>query len=227
METEDFWKNKTVLITAGPTKEYLDPVRFITNESSGKMGFAIAEYLNTLDADVYVVSGPITIKNDFPVDKVIHVTTALEMSKACKKLFSHIDVAIFTAAVADYRPKIESKEKIKKTGDEMEITFIKNPDIALEFGKVKRDDQLSIGFALETTNIMEYGKDKLIKKNFDFVVINSPNLAGEGFGGDTNRVSILTSNFEMTHFNKKSKKMVAEDIIQFVENSCLTSKILK
>lgn len=221
MKTKDFWKNKTVLVTAGPTKEYIDPVRFITNESSGKTGYAIAEYLNQLGADVCVVSGPITIKNDFPVDKVIHVTTALEMYKACKKLLPHIDVVIFAAAVADYRPKEESKEKIKKTGDEIEITLIKNPDIALEFGKVKRENQLSIGFALETTNIFEYGTEKLIKKNFDFIVINSPNLAGEGFGGDTNRVSILTSNLEITHFDKKSKKMVAEDIIEFTAKNLL------
>lgn len=103
----------------------------------------------------------------------------------------------------------------------MDITFIKNPDIAYDFGRVKREDQISIGFALETTNIMLYGQEKLIKKNFDFVVINSPNLPGERFGGDTNRVSILNSQFELTHFEKKSKKMVAIDIIEFTATNLL------
>lgn len=218
----NFWINKKVLITAGPTKEYLDPVRFITNESSGKMGYALAEKLDELGAEVILISGPVQIQSEFPCDKIRHVVTALEMYEESKAHFGEIDVAIFAAAVADYRPLSESKEKIKKKGEELTITFIKNPDIAYEFGKVKKLNQISIGFALETNDIVFHAKEKLVKKNLNFVVINSPNLQGEGFGGDTNRISILAKHKSITNFELKSKKEVANDILAYSELSILS-----
>lgn len=219
MKAKKFWSNKKVLVTAGPTKEYLDPVRFITNESSGKMGYAIAEELNNLGADVVLISGPVQIQHSFPIDKIIHINTAQEMLVESQKLYAKIDTAIFAAAVADYRPKIEEKQKIKKVENEMQITFVKNPDIAYEFGKVKNDKQLSIGFALETNNILENSTSKMTKKNFDFIVMNSPNEIGEGFGFDTNRISILTKMKKIEYFKLKDKKEVAKDIVQFVSQN--------
>jgi phosphopantothenoylcysteine decarboxylase/phosphopantothenate--cysteine ligase len=213
---QNFWKNKSVLITAGPTKEYLDPVRFITNESSGKMGYAIAEFIESLGANVHLVSGPIQIQHSFSVDKIIHVETANEMFEESKKLFDQVDVAIFTAAVADYKPKEKAVNKIKKKGEELEIIFVKNPDIAFEFGKVKKDNQLSIGFGLETNDLLINGTEKLEKKKFDLIVLNSPKI-GEGFGYDTNKVTILDRNKKVTYYPLKSKKDIAFDLISNIE----------
>ncbi len=209
-------KNKKILITAGPTREYIDPVRFISNESSGKMGYAIAEALNTLGADVYLISGPVTITSNFPKNKIISVQTAKEMFSKCKLLFDKVDIAIFCAAVADYTPKITSDIKIKKIEDETTLTLVKNTDIAFEFGEIKKPNQKSIGFALETNNVLENGKSKLAKKNFDLIVLNSPNK-NEGFGYDTNKISILTKDLSLTEFALKSKQEVAIDIVRTIE----------
>lgn len=209
-------KNKKILITAGPTREYIDPVRFISNESSGKMGYAIAEALNNLGADVYLISGPVTITSNFPKNKIISVQTAKEMFSKCKLLFDKVDIAIFCAAVADYTPKITSDIKIKKIEDETTLTLVKNTDIAFEFGEIKKPNQKSIGFALETNNVLENGKSKLAKKNFDLIVLNSPNK-NEGFGYDTNKISILTKDLSLTEFALKSKQEVAIDIVRTIE----------
>lgn len=206
-------KGKRILITAGPTKEFIDPVRFISNASTGKMGYAIAEELYNEGADVILVTGPTSIGSKLPKENVVHVKSALEMLEVCKKHFQQIDVAIFTAAVADYRPMMTEHSKIKKNDDRMTLELIKNPDIAYEFGMVKSVNQISIGFALETDNLIAYGEGKLKKKNFDFIVLNTTNEKGEGFGYDTNKISILSKDLSLKHFQLKSKTEVAKDII--------------
>lgn len=208
---------KRILITAGPTKEFIDPVRFISNASSGKMGYAIAEELSGKGADVILVSGPTNIKCNSSQIKIVQVITALEMLQACQHYFDSVDIAIFSAAVADYRPLIMESSKIKKNDETMTIQLTKNPDIAFEFGKVKQSNQLSIGFALETDNIIEYGIGKMQKKNFDFIVLNTTNENGEGFGFDTNKISLLFKDNSIKHFSLKSKKEVASDIITSLE----------
>ena len=217
-------KNKKILVTAGPTREYIDPVRFISNESSGKMGYSIAEALHQMGADVILVSGPVTIDSSFPKHKINSVLTAQQMYEACKQYFEIIDIAIFCAAVADYTPKITSDIKIKKIENETTLLLQKNIYIAFEFGKVKQQNQKSIGFALETNNIYENAIGKLKKKNFDLVVINSPNI-NEGFGYDTNKITIVDKDFALHAFPMKNKKDVASDIIDCIKNSYYTQKI--
>lgn len=202
--------NKKILITAGP-REYLDPVRFISNQSTGKMGYAIAETLHSLGADVNLVSGPVAIISNFPKEKIIAVETGKQMYVECQKLFSQVEIAIFCAAVADYTPKITSEIKLKKIENEITMEFIKNVDIAYEFGKVKTPQQKSIGFALETNNVLENAASKLHKKNFDCIVANSPNK-NEGFGFDTNKIAILKRDLTLTEYPLKSKQEVAQDI---------------
>lgn len=205
--------NKKVLITAGPTREAIDPVRYISNHSSGKMGYAIAEAFLEAGATVILVSGPVNLKLVHSRLVIIPVISALDMQSACQTWFDQIDIAVFAAAVADYRPKTVSNSKIKKLGTELELTMIKNPDIAYEFGLEKKDNQLSIGFALETQNEMVYALDKLYKKNFDLIVLNSPNDKEAAFGYDTNKVTILNRELEMLDFGLKTKSAVAKDIL--------------
>lgn len=209
-------KGKKILLTVGLTREYLDPVRFITNESSGKMGFAIAEELIKESAELIIISGPVTIQTKVSEVCIKKVTTALEMYEECQKHFNDIDIAIFTAAVADYRPRHQATSKIKKDGDVAIVEFIKNPDIAAEFGKIKLPNQISVGFALETDNVIENAQEKLTKKGFDMIVINSPKV-GEGFGYDTNKVSIITKGQDIQDYPIKSKSEVAKDIVEMIK----------
>lgn len=206
-------KGRKILVTAGPTKEFIDPVRFISNASSGKMGYAIANQLYKLGADVTLVTGPTNIKSNLPENKIHQVISALEMLDVCSSYFKQIDVAVFTAAVADYRPLSMESSKIKKNENTMSVELVKNPDIAFEFGKLKSNNQISIGFALETDNIIEYGTSKMAKKEFDFIVLNTTNNSGEGFGFDTNKISILHKNLSLKSYALKSKDEVANDII--------------
>lgn len=205
-------KGKRVLVTAGPTKELIDPVRFISNSSSGKMGYAIANALVEKGAEVILVSGPTDLKINAFKCKVIPVTTALEMLRACQYYYSKIDAAVFSAAVADYRPLAMEQSKIKKKTDTLTLELTKNPDIAFEFGKVKKANQISIGFALETDNLLEYGKDKMKRKKFDFIVLNKTGEEGQGFGYDTNKVSVLFKDESVKSFPMKSKNEIAFDI---------------
>ncbi|MFN8267648.1 MAG: bifunctional phosphopantothenoylcysteine decarboxylase/phosphopantothenate--cysteine ligase CoaBC [Chitinophagales bacterium] len=207
---------KKVLVTAGPTYEALDPVRFIGNHSSGKMGIAIATLLNNLGATVHLVLGPSKLAVPSAI-KVSHVFSAQEMYAVCKKEFSTLDIAIFAAAVADYTPKSVATQKIKKSDTEFSITLKKNVDIAFEFGKVKNSKQLSIGFALETNEELKHAKEKLTKKNFDIVVLNSLNDKGAGFQFNTNKITIVNRNNKNTKFELKSKEEVAADIILEIE----------
>ncbi|MEO5582132.1 MAG: bifunctional phosphopantothenoylcysteine decarboxylase/phosphopantothenate--cysteine ligase CoaBC [Saprospiraceae bacterium] len=210
-------KNKKVLITAGPTHEAIDPVRFIGNSSTGKMGIALAEALANLDAEVTLILGPTQLTPGNEKIKVIHVTSARDMLKATSKYHTKADVAIFSAAVADYRPGTISPEKIKKTPDEINLSLIKNPDIAYEMGRRKNKHQIHIGFALESTTGEEYAKEKLKKKKFDLVVLNSLTDPGAGFAGDTNKATFYFKNNKSKKFELKSKMEVAHDIIETIE----------
>src|ERR1700750_493295 len=184
-------KNKKILITAGPTREAIDPVRYISNHSTGKMGYALAECFLQQGATVFLVSGPVHIRLMHPNLKIVHVNSASEMYLACCRYFEQADIAVFAAAVADYRPHTVASQKIKKDQGSFSIRMVKNIDIAFEFGKTKRPDQLSVGFALETENELKNATDKLDRKNFDMVILNSMNDDQSGFGFDTNQVSII------------------------------------
>lgn len=203
---------KKILITAGPTYESIDPVRFIGNHSSGKMGFDIAQAAANSGAEVLLISGPSHITISHPNVKVIRVQSALEMFKACDQYFDTVDVFIGAAAVADYRPKVVAQEKIKKQNDSFTIELEKNPDILASLG-AKKKNQFLIGFALETTNEIEHAKQKIVSKNLDLIVLNSLRDQGAGFGKPTNKVTFITREFEIESMELKSKEAVALDII--------------
>ena len=205
-------KGKKVIITSGPTHEAIDPVRFIGNHSSGKMGVALAESFRNAGAEVHVISGPAQFIPEGVI--VTKVNSASEMLEETKKRFQSCDIAVFAAAVADYKPANPSVEKIKKSENSLEINLIKNPDIAYELGKQK-NGQFNIGFALETTKEETYAKEKLQKKNFDLIVLNSLNDTGAGFQNDTNKVTFFDKNNKEVKFELKSKKEVASDIVDY------------
>ncbi|ALD21526.1 phosphopantothenoylcysteine decarboxylase [Hymenobacter sp. DG25A] len=206
-----------VLITAGPTYEPLDPVRFIGNHSTGKMGYALAEAFATEGADVALISGPTNLPD--PVHARIHtqrVETADQMYAAAAAIAPTADVWVFAAAVADYKPRHVAENKIKKDGDTLTLELVKNIDIAGTLGKTKRPEQFSVGFALETNNEEDNARDKLRRKNFDMVVLNSLRDAGAGFRHDTNKVTLLTADGQMSIFELKPKAAVAHDIVAAV-----------
>ncbi len=209
-------QDKKVLITAGPTHEAIDPVRFIGNYSSGKMGYALAEECKNRGADVTLVSGPVSISKPDGV-KVIDVKSASEMLDACLQNFPDTDIAIMNAAVADYTPAYSADKKIKRTKDDMFIELKPTKDIAAELGKIKKKHQSLIGFALETDNEEKNASGKLKKKNLDFIVLNSLQDKGAGFGYDTNKISILYQDNNIKKFELKSKQEVAKDIIDEIE----------
>jgi len=204
-------RNKKVLITAGPTYEAIDPVRFIGNHSSGKMGYALAETATSLGAQVILVSGPTHINTVSKSIQRIAVTTAEEMYKACHKHFNEVNVAILSAAVADFRPKIKADQKIKKEGASLSIELEPTKDILASLGEIKKN-QILVGFALETENELENSKKKLIKKNLDLIVLNSLNDKGAGFGSETNKITIINKDGQVKGFDLKSKTEVASDI---------------
>jgi len=204
-----------VLITAGPTYENIDPVRFIGNHASGKMGFALAEEFVSLGAFVHLISGPVSLNPPNGV-KTTFVQTAAEMHEACLHVFETADITIMAAAVADYKPTFQAQQKIKKTDNLISIELVKNPDILADMGMRKKPNQLLIGFALETNNEFEFAAEKLQKKNLDIIVMNSMNDAGATFGHDTNKVSILSKTGTVEHGSLKSKREVAKDIAQFI-----------
>jgi phosphopantothenoylcysteine decarboxylase/phosphopantothenate--cysteine ligase len=208
------FQNVKVLITAGPTREAIDPVRFISNHSSGKMGYAIAEEFLQLGAEVILVSGPVCIQLQHPRLEIVKINSATDMYLACCNYFEKIHIAVFAAAVADYRPERIAKHKIKKEEASFIVKMVKNIDIAFEFGKIKRPHQLSVGFALETNDEINHAISKLNRKNFDFVVLNSMNDAQAGFGYDTNKISIFSRAGEQKMFPLKAKSEVAADIVK-------------
>lgn len=208
-------KGKRVLVTAGPTYEAIDPVRFIGNHSSGKMGFAIAEELAREGATVNLVSGPTDQHANHPGITVKHVISAEEMYQACTAVFNETDITVLAAAVADYRPAVRATEKIKKNGS-MTLELTKTHDIAASLGKLKHNDQFVVGFALETEQEQENALKKLESKNFDLIVLNSLKDEGAGFGHDTNKITIIDRDHKITSFALKEKKAVAKDIVQTI-----------
>ncbi len=208
-------KGKKILITAGPTYEAIDPVRFIGNHSSGKMGFDIAQSATNLGASVILVSGPTHLKIDNHLINVVPVVSAQEMYDACHLYFSEVDVVIAAAAVADYKPKNITLQKIKKEANEFTIELEKTKDILFSLGEIKKN-QFLIGFALETENEIENAKLKIQKKNLDLIVLNSLNDEGAGFGKPTNKVTFIDKNFMVEPMELKSKEVVADDILNKV-----------
>lgn len=212
-------EGKTVLITAGPTYEAIDPVRFIGNHSSGKMGFSLAEEAAKRGAKVILISGPSSLKPSHQSIDLHRVTSAKEMLSKVFEYYETIDIGIASAAVADYAPKVVASEKIKKNEDTFSIELIKNPDILKTMGE-KKSHQFLVGFALETQNEEENAKGKLAKKNLDMIVLNSLRDEGAGFKNDTNRIKIFTQT-EKLEFDLKSKENVAKDILDCIESQLL------
>jgi phosphopantothenoylcysteine decarboxylase/phosphopantothenate--cysteine ligase len=205
-------KGKKILITAGPTYEAIDPVRFIGNHSSGKMGFDIAKSAANLGAEVILVSGPTHLSVSHSLIKVVPVVSAQQMYDACHEYFNEVDVAIAAAAVADYKPKVVANQKIKKTDASFSIELEKTKDILELLGKIK-NKQFLIGFALETENEIENAKLKIQKKNLDLIVLNSLQDEGAGFGKSTNKVTFIDQFFTIEPMLLKSKEEVANDIV--------------
>ena len=212
-------KNKTVLITAGPTYEAIDPVRFVGNHSTGKMGYALAEQAANLGAKVILVSGPVSLSPEHEAIKLVKVQSAREMHEACMKYYDGTTISIMAAAVADYRPEEVADKKIKKNSDTLSISLVKNPDIAADLGSRKKAGQMNVGFALETDNEAANAQKKIASKNLDFIVLNSLNDAGAGFGHDTNKITIIDRHNNSESFELKSKKDVARDILNVIINA--------
>lgn len=208
-------KGKKVLVTAGPTNEAIDPVRFIGNHSSGKMGIALAKECRQRGAAVVLVLGPVFINDDLSNMTVIRVTSSDEMYNACHDHFKNTDIALMAAAVADYKPATVSHQKIKKKDAGLELSLVKTKDILQSLGAIKTASQILLGFALETENEAQNALAKLQSKNADFIVLNSLN-DGAAFGSDTNKITIYTKNGDAVKFEQKSKAAVAKDIIDTV-----------
>jgi phosphopantothenoylcysteine decarboxylase/phosphopantothenate--cysteine ligase len=208
-------QGKKALVSAGPTYEAIDPVRFIGNHSSGKMGYAIAKQLQKLGAEVTLVSGPTSLEIPAGIER-INVQSAAEMLAACSKHFEESDITVMSAAVADYTPTEVANKKIKKKAEDFSIALKKTTDILASLGKVKKDHQTLVGFALETNNELENAIDKLKRKNLDFIVLNSMQDKGAGFAHDTNKVTVINKNAEVLSFDLKSKDEVAKDICELI-----------
>ncbi|MDD2412697.1 MAG: bifunctional phosphopantothenoylcysteine decarboxylase/phosphopantothenate--cysteine ligase CoaBC [Bacteroidales bacterium] len=217
LSNDKILKNKKVLITAGPTYEAIDPVRFIGNHSTGKMGFAIAQACAEKGADVTLISGPVALETP-PNVKRIKVVSTEEMFQACLTHFPSSEITIMAAAVADYKPTNISSIKLKKTNDHMQLNLSKTTDILSTLGKQKRENQCLVGFALETNDEIDNAIKKLHTKKLDFIVLNSLNDDGAGFAFDTNKISIIDKDAQITNFPLKSKKEAAQDILNTIIN---------
>lgn len=213
LQVEKPWSGKRILITAGPTHERIDPVRYIGNDSTGKMGYALAEACAERGAHVFLVSGPVQLRMDHPLVQRLDVTSAAEMHQEAVRLFPEVDAAILCAAVADFTPECTYDQKMKRQGADLVVRLKPTQDIAAHLGSIKQPGQTLVGFALETHEEADHAREKLIRKNLDFIVLNSLNDAGAGFGYDTNKVSILTAEGYTFEHSLKSKKEVAEDIL--------------
>ncbi|OFX87428.1 MAG: phosphopantothenoylcysteine decarboxylase [Bacteroidetes bacterium GWF2_33_16] len=208
--------NKTILVTAGPTYEPIDPVRFIGNFSTGKMGFAIAEKLAEQGANVFLITGPTQLSTQNKSITRVDVQTADEMYENAVKYFSSCDAAIMSAAVADFKPVTKEDHKIKRGKENFQIELVPNKDIAAELGKLKTSKQVLVGFALETNDEFLNAIKKINTKNLDFIVLNSLNDKGAGFGFDTNKITIIDSAEKQYQFNLKSKSNAAVDIVNML-----------
>lgn len=210
-------KGKKVLITAGPTYEKIDPVRFIGNYSSGKMGYALAESCARRGAEVTLISGPVQVKAQHPSIKVTKVESAHQMHETAIEAFPTSDAAILCAAVADFTPEVKADQKIKREKEDLILKLVPTEDIAAALGKIKKENQCLVGFALETNNELANARHKLEKKNFDFIVLNSLQDAGAGFQCDTNKITIVDKE-KATPYPLKTKTEVADDIIDRLAN---------
>ncbi|SHE61010.1 phosphopantothenoylcysteine decarboxylase / phosphopantothenate--cysteine ligase [Seinonella peptonophila] len=208
-------KGKHVLITAGPTIEPLDPVRYFSNYSSGKMGYAMAQAAYELGAKVTLISGPVSLDPPLGV-QTVQVKSAQEMYEAVMQNLVHADIVVKTAAVADYRPETIAKQKIKKESDSLTIQMVKNQDIAWEIGKQKREDQILIGFAAETDHLADHAKEKLARKGLDYIVANDVTVAGAGFSTDTNIVTLYGRDGEEWTLPKLTKIEVARRLLTYI-----------
>jgi phosphopantothenoylcysteine decarboxylase/phosphopantothenate--cysteine ligase len=207
---------KRVLITAGPTREAIDPVRYVSNHSTGKMGYALAQAFAYAGAQVTLVSGPTSLPVPDESIQVIPVESAREMYEAAKEYFPWTELAILTAAVADYRPAHPAVQKIKKKGETLDLELLRTVDIAASLGEQKRDGQLLVGFALETDNELANAMEKLQRKNMDYIVLNSLNDAGAGFAHDTNKITVIDKEERIRYFELKSKQKAARDIMEII-----------
>ncbi|MHC1780519.1 MAG: bifunctional phosphopantothenoylcysteine decarboxylase/phosphopantothenate--cysteine ligase CoaBC [Bacteroidales bacterium] len=215
-------KGKRVMITAGPTVEKIDPVRFISNHSTGKMGYALADEFARRGALVTLISGPVNISTHSNSINIIKVNSASEMFQESMKIYeAGSDIALFAAAVSDFTPSTVESSKIKKSESGINISLLPTKDIAFEAGKIKKDGVIHIGFALETDNERENALSKLSKKRLDAIVMNSLNDPGAGFGSDTNKVTIISRSGDITEYKLKEKTEVASDIVNYIENSFL------
>lgn len=212
LQEEQLLKGKKVLISAGPTQEALDPVRFISNHSSGKMGYEIARAAADMGAEVTIISGPVQLKAPQGVN-VISITSAMDMFEAFQREYQNYDILIKAAAVGDYRPATIAEDKIKKQGDTLEVTFIKNPDILAYLGEHKLPHQVVCGFAMETQNLIENATSKLQKKNCDMIVANNLRVEGAGFQNDTNIVTMIEKDTQKT-LDKMSKYEVGKVLLR-------------
>lgn len=210
--------DKKILVTAGPTYESIDPVRFIGNHSSGKMGYAIAQALLDQGAQVCLISGPTKLTIEHPNLELVRITSAERLLAETQKRWPEMDGGIFAAAVADFRPETVEDQKIKKKDDQMELKLVKNPDVLAWAGANKSSQQVLVGFALETQDLLKNGTEKLQKKHLDFIVLNTLEDKEAGFGVDTNKISILDRNNNFRSFELKSKTAVAADIVEYYIN---------
>lgn len=207
---------KQALVTAGPTYEQIDPVRFIGNNSSGKMGLMLAEELANRGAKVDLIVGPSNINTSHNLIKLTRVKSADEMFEAVSEKFPKTDISVFAAAVSDYKPVSAATQKIKKSDPNLDLTLVKNKDIALQMGNLKKANQFNVGFALETENEAFHAQEKMKKKNFDMIVLNSLNDEGAGFSVDTNKVTIFSVKEEPKPYDLKSKRLVAADVVDTI-----------
>lgn len=208
--------NKKVLVTAGPTQESIDPVRYIGNHSTGKMGYALAEAFAASGAEVILVSGPVSLETRDPGIRLVRVTSAAEMFEACRHVIGEVDVAVFNAAVSDFTPAEISASKVKRGGDEWTIRLRPTVDIAATLGKEKKEKQIFVGFALETDDELRHAGEKLHRKNLDLIVLNTLRDEGAGFGTDTNRVTVIDRSGSMTESGLRMKRQVADDLVERV-----------
>lgn len=208
--------NRKVLVTAGPTHENIDPVRFIGNHSTGKMGYAIATAFASEGAEVYLISGPVSEEMRASGVEIVHITSAKEMYDACKGLIDRVDVAVFNAAVSDFTPVKSSAKKVKRGKEEWTLRMKPTVDIAAEMGRIKKRGQLFVGFALETDHELEHAQAKLQNKNLDLIVLNSLKDEGAGFGTETNRVTMIDRSGKTKVYELKPKSQVAEDLVDRV-----------
>jgi phosphopantothenoylcysteine decarboxylase/phosphopantothenate--cysteine ligase len=220
LEDDGYFQGKHILVSAGPTHEAIDPVRFIGNQSSGKMGYAIAEAFANKGAYVTLVSGPVDIQFSHPNVQIVNITSAAQMSLACNKHFVHSDVTVMTAAVSDYTPVFQNKNKMKKGDEKLTIELKPTNDILAGLGKKKKDHQYLVGFALETKDLEKYAKEKIKRKNLDLIIANVFNKHNPVFGNEMNEVYCFFKDGRFVHKSRAPKSEIAENVVNLIAEDC-------